>query len=649
MTQGNRFLKSAIAAILATAPVAAIHAAPSVSVIYTEYTANGTPSAINISGSGFQCGGCVAPRVTLAGKALQLTAVTPTVISAQLPGILADGAYTLMITDGLGATTTYALPVSAKDMAAPASATVVTPVYVPTPSAYGTGPAADFARNANALRAPTVAQAAPAVTTTKAMAPSAKAVARPSVNTGDTTNIADTGDANSPTGLTALTTGTENSAFGAEALHSTTTGSGNVGIGFEALYSNSIGSYNTAFGWHALRDNTEGSNNTALGVQALVQNTTGVNNVAIGSQSLIASTTGYGNTAIGAFSMQGNVNGYRNIAIGRGSLLHSAGGSYNTAIGGFNAGSHIVNGANNIIIGTDGAGLSDESNTIRIGDPAIQSSIYLAGLTSTAATTTLTNTFLTAAGNNNPAQVLTLMVDSTTNQVAGVDLYSVLSGFQGPQGPEGLQGPAGPQGIPGPQGEIGLQGPQGLVGPPGPNGPEGQQGPVGPTGATGAQGPMGPGISSGACTTANLVGTWDVYMSVRTDGTSALGGLTTPPAYYGDLCTMSVTDLGDGTVGLTNFACDSTGWYAPSQGTDQPRVSLVPGRTLPSNSCAFTMDVLDANAGAVGNVTATFRYSLDATHRAIHGIATPSGVLHVTTGDTAPAFLIDFSGVQQPN
>ena len=126
VTRGNLLIKSAVAAILATAPVALTHAAPSVSVIYTEYTANGTPSAINITGSGFQCAGCIAPRVTLAGKALAVTAVTPNVISAQLPGILADGAYTLMITDGLGATTTYALPVSAKDMAAPASATVVT-------------------------------------------------------------------------------------------------------------------------------------------------------------------------------------------------------------------------------------------------------------------------------------------------------------------------------------------------------------------------------------------------------------------------------------------------------------------------------------------------------------------------------------------
>jgi hypothetical protein len=137
-------------------------------------------------------------------------------------------------------------------------------------------------------------------------------------------------------------------------------------------------------------------------------------------------------------------------------------------------------------------------------------------------------------------------------------------------------------------------------------------------------------------------------MTVRTDSTTALGGLTVPPPYFGDICTMSVTDLDSGNVGLTNFSCSNIGWYAPAQGAGQPLISLVPGRINPALSCVFTMDVQDANAGAAGSATATFQYSLDSTHRTIHGIGTPSGALHVQSGDAGTAFLIDFSGVEQP-
>jgi hypothetical protein len=415
-------------------------------------------------------------------------------------------------------------------------------------------------------------------------------------------------------------------------LGSLTSGTQNSGFGSDALSGNSTGSSNTALGYRTLFANTSGLGNTAVGSSALISNTTGSSNIAIGLQSLNSNSDGFGNIAIGTVAMAANTHGYRNTGVGRGSLLNLIDGSYNLALGSSNAASHIIHGSQNILIGSDGTGLSDESNTIRIGDPRIHSTLHLAGLTSTSATSTLTNGLLASIAAGNPAQVLTLMVDSVTNQVAGVDLYSLLSGFQGPQGPVGATGPQGPAGGP--------PGPQGLIGP---------TGPQGPTGSPGSNGANGLGITTTPCTASDLGGNWDVYMSVRTDSVTALAGLLVPPSYFLDICVMSIADVGDGSMGLTGLACNNTSWYTPSQGAGQPIISLVPGRTNPRNSCAFTVDVQDANAGAAGTQTATFQFSLDSTHRAIHGVAGPLGSLRVWSGSSAPAFTIDFSGVQQPN
>jgi hypothetical protein len=144
------------------------------------------------------------------------------------------------------------------------------------------------------------------------------------------------------------------------------------------------------------------------------------------------------------------------------------------------------------------------------------------------------------------------------------------------------------------------------------------------------------------------VGIWDTYLMVRTDNASGIGGLTKPPAYFADVCSMSVTNLGSGKVGLTNFSCSNISWYAPSVGAGQPLISLVPGRITPATSCAFTMDVQDGIAGAAGGVTATFQFSLDAARRSMRGIAVPQGTLHVQTGSSPPAFAIDFEAVRTP-
>jgi len=132
-------------------------------------------------------------------------------------------------------------------------------------------------------------------------------------------------------------------AEGCSALQSLTTGVGNTGVGWYSLFGNSTGSYNTAIGAGAL-DLNNADNNTAVGTAALLLNTTGIQN-----------------TANGAFALYNNSAGSSNIAIG------------------YQAGSALTTGNNNVAIGNIGA--AGESNTIRIGDPAIHAGIFLAGIT----------------------------------------------------------------------------------------------------------------------------------------------------------------------------------------------------------------------------------------------------------------------------
>jgi hypothetical protein len=78
-------------------------------------------------------------------------------------------------------------------------------------------------------------------------------------------------------------------------------------------------------------------------VQALFSNTTGVCNVALGNAALVSNSTGSENIAVGCA-----------------------------------AGSLATTGDNNIYIGN--LGVAGESNTIRIGDPAIHQNVFIGGI-----------------------------------------------------------------------------------------------------------------------------------------------------------------------------------------------------------------------------------------------------------------------------
>jgi len=168
------------------------------------------------------------------------------------------------------------------------------------------------------------------------------------------------------------TTGYYNTATGAGALEQNTTGSNNTAVGFGALSSNIVGD-NSAL--------SSGSNNTASGSYALHRNTIGINNTTSGTYSLLSNTTGYNNTASGYGSLQENTQGNNNTGIGVEALINTTTGSGNIAVG-VSSGYYLTTGVNNIFIGAEGDGSPTESNTVRIGTQGVQTSAWMAGITS---------------------------------------------------------------------------------------------------------------------------------------------------------------------------------------------------------------------------------------------------------------------------
>jgi hypothetical protein len=176
--------------------------------------------------------------------------------------------------------------------------------------------------------------------------------------------------------LFSLTTGQFNSALGWQSLTLLTTASFNTGVGAGTLALNN-GNENTATGAGALLLTTTGVANTANGALTLIFNSTGSDNGALGDRALQNNTEGDSNSAVGSHALFSNTTGDCNAALGDSALLNSTTGDNNVAIG-CDAGSSITTGSNNIYIAN--LGVDDESNTIRIGDPAIHQNAFIAGI-----------------------------------------------------------------------------------------------------------------------------------------------------------------------------------------------------------------------------------------------------------------------------
>jgi hypothetical protein len=173
-----------------------------------------------------------------------------------------------------------------------------------------------------------------------------------------------------------LTSGLGNSAFGWYSLFSTTVASFNTGLGAGTLALNT-GEANTATGVASLILNTTGINNTANGAGAMVFNSIGHDNTGMGYFTLYHNDTGSNNSAVGSLTLTSNTTGSCNVALGDAALIASETGDNNIAIGCV-AGAELTEGSNNIYIGN--IGVANESNTIRIGDPAIHQNVFLGGI-----------------------------------------------------------------------------------------------------------------------------------------------------------------------------------------------------------------------------------------------------------------------------
>jgi hypothetical protein len=238
-----------------------------------------------------------------------------------------------------------------------------------------------------------------------ALSPQARAVDPPPDGGYPGNNTAEGDDA-----LLRLTNGTDNTAVGFQALFNNSHGKNNTAVGSQALFSNEVSQHNTAVGFTALFSNTDGGGNTAVGESALYSNKFGGSNTAVGFDALISNISSYNNTAIGASALGNTTEGYSNTATGVNALLLNRVGQYNTATGsasllnntgsnntalgysalldntngenniaiGYEAGINLTTGNNNIAISN--AGVTAESDTIRIGAQGTQTATYIAGI-----------------------------------------------------------------------------------------------------------------------------------------------------------------------------------------------------------------------------------------------------------------------------
>jgi hypothetical protein len=174
-------------------------------------------------------------------------------------------------------------------------------------------------------------------------------------------------------------------AEGTSALFHLNDGLGNTALGWFSLFNNTTASFNTGVGAGTLMGNNA-DQNTAVGAGALLTNTDGFQNNAIGVAALSHNVTGSFNQVMGAFALDSNLDGASNIVIGDTAFHDNVSGSFNTVIGDLaRAG---VEGDDNIYIGA-AAGLpggGSESGTIRIGDPSLVSTCYIAGIVGQSAT-----------------------------------------------------------------------------------------------------------------------------------------------------------------------------------------------------------------------------------------------------------------------
>ena len=177
-----------------------------------------------------------------------------------------------------------------------------------------------------------------------------------------------------------ITTGSENSAFGHDALETNTTGNYNTAIGAKALKllntdGSDIPEYNTAVGAEAGGSATDGDKGTYIGANAGKDITSASNNTFVGALAGTATTTGADNVAVGAEALDTNTTGRRSVAVGYQALYNQNGtaNAYNTGVG-YKSGFSITTGSQNSFFGYDsGKATITGSQNVGIGADSMSS------------------------------------------------------------------------------------------------------------------------------------------------------------------------------------------------------------------------------------------------------------------------------------
>ena len=122
--------------------------------------------------------------------------------------------------------------------------------------------------------------------------------------------------------LESNSTGYENSAFGYNALSNNSTGYGNSAFGGNSLGQSDVGTYNSAFGINTLQNcnGSAGSDNSAFGYDALASVSTGGTNSGFGERAGVNIATGSNNTCIGYNATASSNSVSNEITLGNGSV-----------------------------------------------------------------------------------------------------------------------------------------------------------------------------------------------------------------------------------------------------------------------------------------------------------------------------------------
>jgi hypothetical protein len=175
-----------------------------------------------------------------------------------------------------------------------------------------------------------------------------------------------------------------------------TPGGVNIFFGSGAGGSSNTGSYNNFFGYNAGRSNTSGYCNNFLGYAAGFSNSTGVFNNFFGNNAGCSNNSGCDNSFFGHSAGSSNTNGSNNTFFGSNAGRSNQTGSNNVVIGHNRQNTPILNGSNQLVIGSDandwiygnssynvGIGTTNPTSKLTVGGDMLISGISTVGLGAT--------------------------------------------------------------------------------------------------------------------------------------------------------------------------------------------------------------------------------------------------------------------------